>query len=288
MEKRFLLGLLFLLAASARADISWFANANPILGPDDRTDRSESSFSTALLGNRFDAASGYLVQLVYAGADGLRNAIPGVVAAGFEDDAAYGAQGDDVVVATHWVGAGRPFNDLNGKFNAGDPFAGDVVGKYFIRAWAGVSQEPSMVQNGEASAQLPAAITDGAGDFWWYGDSELFDNPGDGAGAPMVNLRDFTAAGSFLVDQLVTAPAASTDISITQLEVSATQVLIEWDSEAARQYDVEVTDVLSGGSWSTVAPNVNSGGASTFTTFLPGAAVLQIYRVVESEILVPN
>ena len=117
-------GLLF--AVSASADIEWSVKDQAILGPDDEGNESEVSFTTPLQGNAFSSTGGYFVQLIYAGANGVADAIPSPNSLGDT-----GVQNDDVVAATRWVGAGR-FADGAGKFNSGSPFADDVVGNYLF------------------------------------------------------------------------------------------------------------------------------------------------------------
>ena len=185
-------GLLF--AVSASADIEWSVTSLAILGPDDEGNETETSFTTALPGNAFSSASGYFVQLIYAGANGVADAIPSPNSLG---DTA--VQNDDVVAATRWVGAGR-FVDGAGKFNAGSPFADDVVGNYFVRAWAGISDDSALVTSADPTARVPSAIN---GTHWWYGDSAVFANPGDGAGVPQINSHDFSSTGQIVANNLV-------------------------------------------------------------------------------------
>lgn len=192
-----------LLASAASADIAWSVTGTSILGPDDRTDQGETSFTTPLVGNRFNSGSGYFVQLLYAGLDGIANPIPAIVPNGFENDAQFGARGDDVVVATRWVGAG---SGTAGQFNAGNAFAADITGgQYFVRAWAGISQDagnPSANQSGLATARLPAPLVNGNVDFWWYGDSPTILNEGDGDAAPIIRNYNYADAG-FVANNLV-------------------------------------------------------------------------------------
>ena len=202
MKKIITLTASLFLAANSFADIEWFVDANPMLGPDDINNQAETSFTTPLASSNFDAAAGYFVQLIYAGLDGVANPITGP---GIMDPT--GVTGDDQVVATRWSGAG--LFTPNGEFQAGSPFAADVVGNYFVRAWAGFSPDSQDVfDTGSATARIPAAIN---GTHWWYGDSSVYSNPGDGPGVPAINSNDFSTPTPIVVNNLVQAiPEPST------------------------------------------------------------------------------
>jgi hypothetical protein len=141
-----LLGLLLVLPGVTRANqLTWAV-----------TSGVWSNYNaTALLYSSNPATQGvsYLVQLVYAGADGVAD--PATEAN------ATGVTVDDVVVGYTWIGFGVPNTLRMGHFNtAGTPYADTYTNgsDFFIRAWDG----PSI--NGDGT--IPPLATH-------YGDSAL-------------------------------------------------------------------------------------------------------------------
>jgi hypothetical protein len=251
----------WLVAVAVVADIEWSAETNPILGPDDPSDRTETGFTTALAGSPFDAAVGFFVQLVFAGPDNVIDSIPATVPSDFPDGT--GAQGDDVVKSVRWIGAGR-FVDTDGKFNAGNPMGDDPAGKYYIRAWSGPSQDAAKTQSDDPSARLPLPHEDVSGLFLWVGESSLVDYPEDSSPPSLVGI-DFTATSGFLVDQFITVEQEKPEI--VDLELALPDVTITWVSTPASSYDIESTGVLTNGaSWAPLVQNVVATQTNTSFT----------------------
>ncbi|MFT7511087.1 MAG: hypothetical protein ACI9QL_000290 [Candidatus Omnitrophota bacterium] len=198
-----------LVSAGAFADIDWSGNANAILGPDNPDNQLETGFNTPLTGNAFNSGAGYFVQLLNAGSDGI-NAIPAIIGSAAELTGSNGAFGDDMVVATRWIGAGR-FVDTNGKWDSGNPYGSgfEEAGNYFVRTWVGISPDGGSVSTGAADAALPPARINGPVEFWWYGESAVVSNPGDGQGAPALNTLDFTTTPFVANQQVSTIPEPS-------------------------------------------------------------------------------
>lgn len=205
MKTKLLSTLLILSTGWAHADLEWFGNANAVLGPDNPDNISESSFTTALQGSAFSSAAGYFVQLLRAGSNGVIDAIPGTVNNAAELESNFAAQGDDSVISTRWIGAGR-FADTNGKWNSGSPWSDANDGateNYFVRTWVGISPDSGTVSTGGATAAIPAARTDGGVDYWWYGTSALVAYTADAPGAPpAISAADFTTS-AFVANQMV-------------------------------------------------------------------------------------
>ncbi|MFT5125996.1 MAG: hypothetical protein ACI9TH_003351 [Kiritimatiellia bacterium] len=280
--KHFLVGLGALCATVVTADINWSAETNPILGPDVPGDRAETSFATPLLGDAFSAASGYFVQLIYAGPNGVIDPIPASVSPDF--GAGTGVQSDDVIKSVRWIGAGRfvfPADPAftNGKWDSGNPVSDDPNGKYYVRAWAGISPDSTIVQAGGVAARIPAAYTDASGPFWWYGDSGLVDYV-DVSGADLVAI-DFTQSVGFSADQLVTAQQEKPEI--LDLLVALPDVTITWVSMPAGSYDIEATSVLTNAlSWTALQQDI--GATETNTTVTVGNITADdlYFRVIPS------
>jgi hypothetical protein len=205
MKTKLLSTLLILCTGWAHADLEWFGTANAVLGPDNPDDINESSFTTALQGSAFLSSAGYFVQLLRAGGNGVIDAIPATVSNAAELESNFAAQGDDSVISTRWIGAGR-FADTNGKWNAGNPWGDANDGateNYFVRTWVGISPDSGTVSTGGATAAIPGARTDGGVDYWWYGNSAIMDYTADAPGAPpAIGAVDFTTS-AFTANQMV-------------------------------------------------------------------------------------
>lgn len=161
------------LSAQSKADISWSSTGSI----------TESDGITELIGNAFNSAAGYFVQLIFAGPDGIAN--PAV-------SSGVGTSGDDLVVSARWIGAGD-FVSPNGSFTAGSPWTGpqEVSGsKFFVRAWNAPS--PSFNNTDLAASLVPTTATN-------YGNSGLFTSPGRDITQPPDGIPDIQAfdAGAF-------------------------------------------------------------------------------------------
>ena len=276
MNRAWFVGVvIFFAVVVSRADISWSVVAQPILGPDNEGDQAETSFNTPLPGNAFDASAGYLIQLIYAGANGVVDAIPG----GPISLSGTAVQGDDTVVATRWVGAGR-ISDTAGKFNSGSPFADDVAGNYFVRAWVGISEDSALVTSADPAARIPVAIN---GTHWWYGDSAVWNNPGDPGGVPQINSHDFSLTSQIVADNLVMAPAAGPDIEIVTINLLPGSAMIRWSSSPGVNYDLAIaTAITNNPTWSVVQSMIPSAGTNTEASVVLDTDIMKFFRVYET------
>ena len=147
----------------------------------------DNTGTTPLLGQNAGDGVAYLVQLIYAGANGIADPVH----IGYTNQYAIGdALSDDVFAAYSWVGAGTP--NFQGRFQAPDYTNPRADGsRYFIRAW---ESPASSVGTGE----ITASPTD------WYGDSEVFTINGFG---PPPALDNFLISANFNTDmQMVPEP----------------------------------------------------------------------------------
>jgi len=131
-----------------------------------------------------------MVQLIYAGANGVADNPTGQLALGA---ATNGVAGDDVVVAWSWIGRTYPTASAPGHFTAAsysNNYANGSV--FYIRAW----EMP-------ASANNTGLIggTGVAGTILYYGDSQYFSVAGNGGTPAVDNFRinqEFSANNSSL------------------------------------------------------------------------------------------
>lgn len=203
---------ILLLAGSAVADLEWYVGVDyRAVGPDDPSDRNETSFTTLLQNSPFDPSVGYMVQLIYTGADNQSDPASPL--------SSTGVGGDDMVVDTRWFGAGLSLSDPGGAFNAGYAWGGEdedalddlTVGlNFFVRAWVGVSLDPAQILDGDPTARIPEANAAG---HRWYGDSGLYVNLGDDpegdGGLPTSSQVDFGGLGGGIVaNQLIPEPSS--------------------------------------------------------------------------------
>ena len=279
MNRVWFVGVVILFAVSASADINWFVSANPILGPDNEGDVTETSFNTPLTpSTEFrDPDGGYFVQLIYAGANGVPDPIPSPN--NLNDTVA--VQSDDVVAETRWIGAGILFGAKDGLFNAGNPYANDIEGgQYFLRAWVGESQDQSLVLNSDPTARVPLAIN---GTHWWYGDSDTWLNPGDGPDLPIQHSHDFSATSQIVADNLVMAPAAGPDIEIVTIDLLPGSAMIRWSSSPGVNYDLAIaTAITNNPTWSVVQSTIPSAGTNTEASVVLDADIMKFFRVYET------
>lgn len=163
--------LLVQVLAPACADISWFNSSTNLVYYADGM--------TPLFGIKGSSDVSAFIQLIYAGAN---ENIDTIVASG------NGVTGDDVVVATSYIGANLPGSSGStshyGRVNGGT-FTDDIVGGYYyVRAWTAPSPDFD-------SGLIPASLTN------YYGNSALFlAEPGHEPPAPPQDFN-FGGAGGF-------------------------------------------------------------------------------------------
>jgi len=173
---------------SARADISWLSTGS-IVGPDNNA--APTNFTTPLTGNRFSSTTGFFVQLIYAGANGVADSAV---------NAGVGVTGDDVVISARWIGAGQTTSP-NGRFTAGSPVANplppafqyEAVGnKFFVRAWSAPS-------SGFNTTVLAASLVPTTSPVY-YGNSALYTSLAPDQNNDGLNDTQTFDAGAFVVN----------------------------------------------------------------------------------------